>query len=451
LMSVSASPPPANPATAAPTASDPFSRVDDGLHFGWAWHRHRYCYRRWDHLRILDDGRSGPALARLNPGSTVLEFDPDAPPPAGAGPFDFIVCRRALGRAERPEVVLKDLARMLDDRGLLLARFPSREGRRATRQLRRAVAVLAPDASDRADVGRELVAALRPEHPIRQRADRPASDLFDDDEPTREYDLAEAVSLVEGAGLRFLYVAAERPWRPDLVFAPGVPASLQQRVGALSERDQSLLIDALDPTRHGDSYRVYACPADFEPRQPGWPDEMATKPESFDRLIPHRTGLAEPTALDPDPATARGRVSFRVVTGVVGEIDRRSRLLFDRADGATPIAEIDRSVFEATGSTEAPETRRARWLDLADHGFIALESPDPRQHVDCIHLGPIRDRLDCPCPRRWVRDCERHVLCTIDNVNPTDPQAPALAAALGRLGLERAMACEHCPDYQPDE
>src|SRR5262249_6392272 len=54
-------------------------RLDDGLHFGWAWHRHRYCYRRADHLRILDagcgTGVTTLGLARLNPGATVVGLD----------------------------------------------------------------------------------------------------------------------------------------------------------------------------------------------------------------------------------------------------------------------------------------------------------------------------------------------------------------------------------------
>src|SRR5260370_12338726 len=54
-------------------------RVDDNLHFGWSWHRYRYCFRRSDNVRILDagcgTGLSTLALATLNPGASVEGVD----------------------------------------------------------------------------------------------------------------------------------------------------------------------------------------------------------------------------------------------------------------------------------------------------------------------------------------------------------------------------------------
>ena len=62
-----------------PIGPKQLDRVDDNLHFGWGWHRHQYCYRRGEKLRILDagcgTGLSTLALARLNPGSAVLGID----------------------------------------------------------------------------------------------------------------------------------------------------------------------------------------------------------------------------------------------------------------------------------------------------------------------------------------------------------------------------------------
>jgi hypothetical protein len=92
-----------------------------------------------------------------------------------------------------------------------------------------------------------------------------------------------------------------------------------------------------------------------------------------------------------------------------------------------------------------------RWLFLANRGFVLLESPDPKQNVDCRYLGQVRDRLDCPCPRKWVRLCERHGFCTIDKISETEPQKAALGEALGRLSLERVVSCAECPDYSPEE
>src|SRR6266581_7226343 len=135
--------------TVVPIHANQLDRIDDGLHFGWSWHRYRYCYRRSDHLRILDagcgTGLTTLGLARLNPGASVLgldastqslglarqraetcqgsdvafrQHDLDIPLPGGLGPFDFIVCRRVLGQVEEPARVLEHLARVLDDRGL---------------------------------------------------------------------------------------------------------------------------------------------------------------------------------------------------------------------------------------------------------------------------------------------------------------------------------------------
>src|SRR4051794_25956563 len=111
--------------------------LDENLHYGRAWHRYAYCFRRADRLRVLDAGcgvgRASLASARLNPGATVLGIDPSAsavehatrrgeasgiagltfavhdpadPLPAGSGPFDFVVCRGVLGRADDPSRVV---------------------------------------------------------------------------------------------------------------------------------------------------------------------------------------------------------------------------------------------------------------------------------------------------------------------------------------------------------
>ncbi|MEO6811079.1 MAG: hypothetical protein ABI353_18370, partial [Isosphaeraceae bacterium] len=339
----------------------------------------------------------------------------------------------------------------------------ARGGRRPIQQFREAVEALSPKGAplaDRARIGLELFAALRPDHPIRQyeaQTSGPAGPTADRlvtgylNEAERDVDLAEAVATVERAGLAFLYAAAGHPWQPDRIFQGAIPKELQARVADLEDRERTLLMDALDPTLHRDEHRIYASAAEFEPRLPSWPEEREAQPDSFDRLIPHLTGLAAPAGIDPDPANGRGRVSYRVVTGMLGEIDRRSHLMAAAVDGRRTCGQIDQLLYDQTGNAESAATRQARWLDLANYGFVLLEAPDPRQHVDCIHLGPIRDRLDCPCPRRWVRACERHGFCTIDLSPVEDPRAPALAAALKRLKIAKVAVCGQCPDYVPEE
>jgi 2-polyprenyl-3-methyl-5-hydroxy-6-metoxy-1,4-benzoquinol methylase len=467
-------------------------RVDDSLHYGWSWHRYRFCYRKAEGLRILDAGcgtaLSTLGLARLNPGSRVVGVDAsprsleiareraraseasdimfrqhDLEERLPAGAYDFVVCRRVLGQAGDPRQVLSNLAQVLDARGLLYVTMPSRVGRWAARHLRLAVESLCPaeaNLAERAQAGLDLLRALRPEHPIRQYEAQHSGTSLPSPEVIigrylsvneHDYGLAEAIRMVESAGLRFLYAATNRPWQPDRVLAPTVPDAFRARVARLADRELSLLIEALDPSMHGDEYRIYACLADFEPRLPAWPEQWRNEPQLIDRLIPHSTRLAGPARLELDPAAIRGRISYKAISGVVGELDARSDLAFRAIDNRRSCGEIDREIASGTGASEPSPGRQSRWVDLANLGFIVLESPDARQHVDCVHLGAVRHRLDCPCPRKWVRSCERYRFCTIDEIASTDAQAAAYAQALGQLRLEQATACAGCPDYQPDE
>jgi SAM-dependent methyltransferase len=477
-----------------PIGPGQLERLDDNFHFGWSWHRYRYAYRPWDGLRILDagcgTGLSTLALARLNPGSRVvgvdisphsldlarerarasggllgefLEHDLNEPLPASIGPFDFIACRGVLGQSDDPSRILKNLVDRLDPRGLLLATFPSTVGHQAARQMRRAIgAVAEPGMSlvERAEIGVELFRALRPEHPIRwyegqsqggavPGVERVIAGYLNESE--RDWKLEEAIDEVERAGLQFLFAPQRQPWMADRVFLQAeVPARLKALVDGCSERSRTILIDALDPGLYLEGYKVYACLAGSEPRLPGWPDEVQRDPLAIERLIPHATGLVAPAEVGPDPAVSRGKVSWRVANGAIGEIDWRADTLMRAVDSKRTVGELEELLRGMTGVIESPEVRRERWLVLANIGFVILESPDPRQHLDCRHLGPIRDRLDCPCPRRWVRACDRHGLCTIDLVGPTDEQHGALQHALTLLGADQVVACARCSDYQPE-
>ncbi|HEX8202845.1 MAG TPA: class I SAM-dependent methyltransferase [Isosphaeraceae bacterium] len=475
---------------AEPIGPGPPERIDDNLHFGWSWHRYRYCYRTSERLRVLDagcgTGLTSLGLARLNPGSAVLgldfspgsldlarrraeaagieavafrEHDLNEPLPEDVGPFDFVVCRRVLGQADDPGRVLENLARVLGPRGLLLVTLPSELGHQVARQMRRAVTALCPPGAtlrERAEVGLELFGVLRPDHPIRQHAravhgarppdrDRIVADYLSEHE--RVFVLEEAVALLERAGLRFLYAATGWPWQGDRVFGAEAPEGLKARVATLAEPQRAVLIDALDTTPRADDYRIYACPADFDPRIPSWPDRLHQEPGVIDRLIPHRTGLAE--ALEPPGPPAAPGVPYRAVTGAVGTLDRGADARLRAIDGRRTCGQIDRALAERSGGPGSAPAVRDAWMALADAGLLLLESPDPRQHVDCQHLGPIVDRLDCPCPRRWLRRCDWHTYCTIDPTRPDDPDRPALDRALDRRGLSRIISCEQCPDYVP--
>jgi len=413
----------------------------------------------------LDDSQPALSVAaeRLAamPGSAV-EFrrhDLQSRLPADLGAFDFIVCRGVLGFADDPVALLENLARALDPRGLILATFPNVEARGPVHQFRRAIDVLSgPEATfdARAAVGRDLFGTLRPDHPIRRheavfsRQDVPNEARIIAEylgpEP-REWRLDDAVATLESAGLRFLYAASRRPWQPGLVFGGEPSADLQGRVSRLDETALAALRDALDPTLYGAELRLYGCLNDFEPRSPGWPEQVRNDPTVWQRLTPHRTGLAAPD--ESSPSTPRS-VSYRAVNGAVGPIDARTHGLYQEVDGRRSCDAIDQAVSDALGFPEPPEIRAKRWLDLANNGFIILESLDDRQRYACIHRGPIRDRLDCACPRRWVRACEWHENCTIDVIPEGDARRPALLRAMERLQISEPTVCAECPDFDPE-
>ena len=479
-----------SPAT-IPVGPAQLDRIDDALHYGWAWHRHKFVFRRAEGLKILDAGSgtglSTLGLAKLNPGSTVVgvdvspksleiarerlaasgltgvefrEHDLTKPLPGDWGAFDFIAARNVLGGSGDPSAILATLARALDRRGLLMATFPGPAARVPARQLRQAIDAMMPAGSssgERAEVGLDLLRALRPDHPIRRfdaarhGANLPSVEQFVavylNDGPGA-WTLAGATEALARAGLRLLYLADRGPWRPDRVFGPEIPPALRDRVAGLEATALSALKDALDASLHVDSYLVYACPAEFEPHLPAWVDEK--DPAVLGGLVPHATGLSYPAVVSPDPAAARGRVTYTTATGALGELDARSDRALRLVDGRRTIAEIEAELPAPAAGTDTADARRARWNDLANFGFVLLESPDPRQHVDCVHLGPVRDRLDCACPRRWVRACELHTLCTVSTVGPDDPKAPALRAALDRLGVAAVIACDRCPDFEQE-
>ncbi len=475
-----------------PIGPGQLDRIDDSLHYGWSWHRHRYVYRRADGIRILDagcgTGLSTLGLATLNPSAKVVgvdfsprslavareraeaagldkvefrEHDLASALPAEMGLFDFVVARNLLGNGDDPAPILTTLTRSLAPGGLLLATFPSAMGRMPVRQLQRAIDALAgpkATANERAAIGIDLLATIRPDHPIRRfdasrhGAGLPTIEQFAAtylNDRSQDWTLEAATNSVEGAGLKCLYVADRGGWRPDRVLLPSIPEVLRDRVGELDELALATLKDALDVSLHPDSYALYCCHVATEPHLPAWPEEK--EPESFDRLIPHATGLSSPANLVPDPASGRGRVTYRAVNGSLGEVDFRASQSLRLVDGRKTIGEIEAQVLtQGPFDDDGPEARRARWNQLEQPGLVVFESVDPRQHVDCVHLGTVKDRLDCACPRRWIRGCERHALCSISTVGPDDPKSTVYHEALIRMGRDVVMACDRCPDYSPD-
>jgi SAM-dependent methyltransferase len=384
--------------------------MDEGLHFGRAWHRYGYCYRQNESLRVLvagcGTGRTSVWTARLNPGARVLGVDVSAeavaaaredacgldvaaaldfhvhdmakPLPVEWGRFDFVICRGMLARAADPSRLLTNLAQSLDPAGLLLVTIPTHSGRQMARSFQRAVDTLAaPGAGgvERTNLGLELWHALRPDHPIRAHVTRIRHDVTDpapvvagllaDD---RNWNLDGAIALLSRANLRFLYAATPWRWQPDRVFTPD---AIPDRVRHLAPDDLSRLIDALDPTLLDDHYQAHACTANYFPPLPDWPVTRADQPRTFEQLVPELTGVVDRSRFLP--SGMHGRVTYQTASGTLGELDRWSHLLLGAVDGVSSCGEIERKLTAHARSGDDPIVRQDRWIDLADHGLILLK------------------------------------------------------------------------------
>ncbi len=344
-----------------------------------------------------------------------------------------------------------------------MATLPGRGGPRAGQEApqrgRRALAPAGSSPVERAEAGVDLLRALRPDHPIRKydaaahgpnlpTLERFAATYLGDGPDEWTLEGSRAVGRSARGFVRSTSPTAT-PWRPDRIFGPEIPAGLRDRVAGLAEADLAVLKDALDASLH---------PA-ATPSTPARPTSSRTsRPGPTTRIRPRccgwsrtRPGSRRPGWLQTRTRPPRGAASLTATAS--GGARRARRPAPTRpcgsstADGRSPRS---RPPSPRPLGRRTPDARRARWSDLANFGFILLESPDPRQHVDCIHLGPVKDRLDCACPRRWVRGCERHGLCTISTVGPDDPKAPSSARPSAGWASGPVMACDRCPDYRPE-
>jgi hypothetical protein len=51
----------------------------------------------------------------------------------------------------------------------------------------------------------------------------------------------------------------------------------------------------------------------------------------------------------------------------------------------------------------------------ARFGAPALLSAAPERTVPCLYLGPVIHQGGCPCPARWLRHCDLHRCCTLQD------------------------------------
>jgi hypothetical protein len=45
----------------------------------------------------------------------------------------------------------------------------------------------------------------------------------------------------------------------------------------------------------------------------------------------------------------------------------------------------------------------------------ASYSAAPGRTLPCLYLGPVVDQGGCPCPARWLRHCDLHRFCTLQD------------------------------------
>jgi SAM-dependent methyltransferase len=332
----------------------------------------------------VDAAREQAEAAGFGGAVSFRVHDLTGPMPDDCGRFDFVVCRGVLGRTVDPHRVLTSLARALTPDGLLLVTLPSRAERLVARALRQAVESLAAAEApfdERIGLAWDVYRSLRPDHPVRAHIDRlpQASSPAGVDRllagylnDGHDWTLDDATEMLARAGLAFLYAATPWRWQPDRVFAcDALSDRLQDGIDRLAPDRLSRLIEALDPTLLDDEFQLYACPAGYTPPAPTWPATRLDDPATFARLVPETTGLARVEA----STSPGGRVAYRTVSGLPGELDRMSALLFAAVDGSTSCGEIEKALASRTRAGDGLPLRQSRWIHMADAGLILLKPP----------------------------------------------------------------------------
>lgn len=234
-------------------------------------------------IRILDagcgTGVSTDYLAHLNPSAEVLAVDISAgaldvarerlkrsgPPAqvrfeqrslldlAGEGPFEHINSVGVLHHLENPLNGLKALAPLLAPGGLLHLFLYADGGRWEIHRIQRSLALLgAASDGEGLRLGRELLNHLPEQNRLRQRheqrwaidtsADSNFADMYLHPQET-SYNLQRLWQFVEGAQLTFLAFSNREQWN----LAGFLQGELLERAQALSQQQQWLLVEALDP------------------------------------------------------------------------------------------------------------------------------------------------------------------------------------------------------------
>jgi len=234
-------------------------------------------------IRILDagcgTGVSTDYLAHLNPLAEVLAVDISAgaldvarerlkrsgPPAqvrfeqrslldlAGEGPFEHINSVGVLHHLENPLNGLKALAPLLAPGGLLHLFLYADGGRWEIHRIQRSLALLgAASDGEGLRLGRELLNQLPEQNRLRQRheqrwaidtsADANFADMYLHPQET-SYNLQRLWQLVEEAQLTFLAFSNREQWN----LARFLQGELLERAQALTQQQQWLLVEALDP------------------------------------------------------------------------------------------------------------------------------------------------------------------------------------------------------------
>jgi len=272
-----------------PYPGDP---LQDGPPPGYNW---RWCYRAarshctgmapppQSQLRILDagcgTGVSTDYLAHLNPGAEILAVDISAGALevaqerlrrsggldqvcfkqrslldlAGEGPFELINSVGVLHHLTNPLKGLQALAPLLAPGGLLHLFLYADGGRWEIHRIQRSLALLgAGSDGEGLRLGRQLLQQLPQQNRLRQRheqrwaidahADANFADMYLHPQET-SYNLHSLWQFVEGAQLTFLGFSNPDQWNPARLLR----AELLERALAIPQREQWLLMEALDP------------------------------------------------------------------------------------------------------------------------------------------------------------------------------------------------------------
>ena len=267
---------------------------------------------------------------------------------SGEGPFDYINSVGVLHHLREPLAGLKALASLLAEGGLIHLFLYADGGRWEIHRTQSALLRLgAGNGADGLRLGRELFQVLPEGNRLRQNheqrwlidtaADSNFADMYLHPQET-SYDLTRLFSLIDAAGLQFAGFSNPSAWDLSRLLS----GELLERAQALSQRDQWLLVEDLDPDISHFEFFLASRSIQAERweedaallqatgrRQPclwGWPSSSLLGPD-LEPVTLSESELALLETVERQPTTCLGDMDFGTETASVARALWARRLL----------------------------------------------------------------------------------------------------------------------------